>query len=123
MNILPMTDNIAEYLREDGTWQVPPNTTYTSLKNPYSLTIQGNGTTLTNGTYDGSTAKTVNITPGSIGAAASSHTHNYLPLAGGTMNKDATIKIPITNEIYLFIRESSAKYQRKSTTYIAFLQT
>ena len=68
-----------KYLRADGTWAVPPdtNTTYTSLKNPYSLTIQGNGTTLTNGTYDGSAAKTVNITPSSIGAAASNHTHNY----------------------------------------------
>ena len=41
-----------------------------SLKSPYSLTIQGNGTTLTNGTYDGSAAKTVNITPASIGALA-----------------------------------------------------
>lgn len=38
------------------------DTTYTSLKNPYSLTIQKNGTTVTNGTYDGSAAKTVNIT-------------------------------------------------------------
>ena len=33
----------------------------TALKNPYSLTIQGNGTTLTNGVYDGSAAKTINI--------------------------------------------------------------
>lgn len=47
-----------------------------SLKNPNALTIQGNGTTLTNGTYDGSAAKTVNITPSGIGAAASSHTHD-----------------------------------------------
>lgn len=54
-----------------------PWTDYTSLKNPYALTIQGNGTTLTNGTYDGSVAKTVNITPSSIGAATSEHTHNY----------------------------------------------
>lgn len=61
------------------------NTTYSSLKNPYALTIQGNGTTLTNGTYDGSAAKTVNITPSSIGAAATSHTHSYLPLSGGTV--------------------------------------
>ena len=53
------------------------NSTYSSLKNPNALTIQGNGTTLTNGTYDGSAAKTVNITPASIGAAASSHTHDY----------------------------------------------
>ena len=50
----------------------------TSLKNPSALTIQGNGTTLTNGTYDGSAAKTVNITPASIGAAASSH-GNHVP--------------------------------------------
>lgn len=42
----------------------------TSLKNPAALTIQGNGTTLTNGVYDGSAAKTVNITPASIGAAS-----------------------------------------------------
>ena len=33
-----------------------------------TLTIQGNGTTLTNGSYNGSSAKTVNITPGNIGA-------------------------------------------------------
>lgn len=39
-----------------------------ALKNPNSLTIQGNGTTLTNGVYDGSAAKTINITPNSIGA-------------------------------------------------------
>ena len=64
--------------------------TYTSLKNPYDLTIQGNGTTLTNGTYDGSVAKTVNITPSSIGAAASSHTHSYLPLSGGTLTGSVT---------------------------------
>jgi hypothetical protein len=51
------------------------NTTYTSLKNPYSLTIQGNSTTLTNGVYDGSAAKTVNITPASIGAAAAPVTY------------------------------------------------
>lgn len=61
----------------------------TSLKNPYALTIQGNGTTLTNGTYDGSAAKTVNITPASIGAASSSHgTHvsynTTAPLMDGT---------------------------------------
>ena len=38
------------------------DTTYTSLKNPNSLYIQGNGTTAT--TYDGSAAKTLNIKPG-----------------------------------------------------------
>lgn len=39
----------------------------TSLKNPNALTVQFNGTT--NQTYDGSVAKTVNITPAGIGAA------------------------------------------------------
>lgn len=58
------------------------DTTYTSLKNPYSLTIQGNGTTLTNGTYDGSAAKTVNITPASIGA---------LSLSGGSLTGAITV--------------------------------
>ena len=44
------------------------------MKNPNALIIQGNGTTLTNGTYDGSAAKTVNITPASIGALAANGT-------------------------------------------------
>lgn len=63
-----------------------------------ALTIQGNGTTLTNGTYDGSAAKTVNITPGSIGAAASSHTHSYAgsSSAGGPANY---LKAQSSNEI------------------------
>ena len=45
-------------------------------------------------TFNGSAAKTINITPSAIGAAASSHTHSYaasshthsyLPLSGGTL--------------------------------------
>lgn len=43
-------------------------TATTANKVAGTLTIQGNGTTLTNGTYDGSANKTVNITPASIGA-------------------------------------------------------
>ena len=60
-------------------------TEYTILDtyNIKSLTIQFNGTT--NTTYAPNAAKTVNITPAAIGAAASSHTHNYAasPSAGG----------------------------------------
>lgn len=57
----------------------------TSLKNPYALTISLNGTS--QGPYDGSAAKDINITPGSIGAATSGHNHDdrYLKLTGGTM--------------------------------------
>ena len=45
-----------------------------SLKNPYALTISLNGTS--QGPYDGSAAKNINITPGSIGAATSNHNHD-----------------------------------------------
>ena len=45
----------------------------TKLPNPQGLTISLNGTS--QGAYDGSAAKNINITPTSIGAAASSHTH------------------------------------------------
>lgn len=57
----------------------------TSLKNPYALTISLNGTS--QGPYNGSAAKNINITPGSIGAATSGHNHDdrYLKLTGGTM--------------------------------------
>lgn len=48
----------------------------TSLKNPYALTISLNGTS--QGPYDGSAAKNINITPSSIGAAVSNHSHDYL---------------------------------------------
>ena len=70
-------NRVYEFVYDGTDWElvgdINTNTTYTSLKNPYALTIQGNGTTLTNGTYDGSAAKTVNITPSSIGAATASH--------------------------------------------------
>lgn len=63
----------------------------TSLKNPHALTISLNGTS--QGPYDGSAAKNINITPGSIGAATSGHNHDdrYLKLTGGTMNGNARI--------------------------------
>ena len=48
----------------------------TSLKNPHALTISLNGTS--QGPYDGSAAKNINITPGSIGAATSGHKHDHL---------------------------------------------
>lgn len=98
-----------KFLRGDGTWAVPPdtNTTYTALKNPYSLTIQGNGTTLTNGTYDGSSAKTVNITPSSIGAATSDHTHNYLPLSGGQLTGDMTLYVASGNSPSLIFQRGT----------------
>ena len=57
-----------------------------SMKNPNSLTISLNGTS--QGAYDGSAAKSINVTPSSIGAATSGHTHNYAgsSSAGGNAN-------------------------------------
>lgn len=62
-----------------------------ALKNPNSLVIKLNGgaTEGTNMfTYDGSTAKSLSITPSAIGAAASSHTHSYAGSSsvGGSAN-------------------------------------
>ena len=54
------------------------NTTYSSLKNPYSLTIQNNGTTVAS--YDGSTAKTANFT-------------NATASANGLMSKSDKVKL------------------------------
>ena len=45
----------------------------TSMKNPYALSIQLNSGAAY--TYDGAATKNINITPASIGAADSSHTH------------------------------------------------
>ena len=47
----------------------------TTMKNPNALTISLNS--VSQGGYDGSTAKSINITASAIGAAVSSHTHNY----------------------------------------------
>ncbi len=66
-----------------------------SLKNPHALTISLNGTS--QGPYDGSVAKNINITPSSIGAATSGHNHdgryvyNYggIRMDGASVNKNA----------------------------------
>ena len=62
----------------------------TSLKNPHALTISLNGTS--QGPYDGSAAKNINITPGSIGAATSGHNHDgrYVYNYGGTQMDGAS---------------------------------
>lgn len=51
-----------------------------ALKNPNALTISLNGTA--QGAYDGSAAKSFNITAASVGAAASSHSHSISNVSG-----------------------------------------
>ena len=82
--------------QNSGTWQPWKTLAFTtdipsSLKNPYALTISLNGTS--QGPYDGSAAKNINITPSSIGAATSGHNHDgrYVYNYGGTQMDGASI--------------------------------
>lgn len=60
----------------------------TSLKNPSSLTVQGNGTT--SFTYDGSAAKTLNIKPGT-GISVSSDTSGNITITNTSTNTDTKV--------------------------------
>lgn len=70
------------------------DTTYTSLKNPYALTLQCNGTTLD--TYDGSEAKTLNITSSNINAAPKA-TLLYDNVSGDNTSESITLNDDISN--------------------------
>ena len=74
----------------------------TSMKNPNALEIKMNGQNPVS--YDGAAAKSINITPGSIGSytkqevdtkvngkANTNHTHPYLPTSGGTISGNLTV--------------------------------
>lgn len=78
----------------------------TALKSPTAITIQANGTIL--GSYDGSMAKTFNLTYANVGAASAGHnhdsvysklhhTHPYLPLTGGTLTGGLTVNSNVTS--------------------------
>lgn len=73
----PMTATIAGFaadaLKTREAIEETENKIPTTLRNPYSLTIKGNGTTL--GAYNGASAQTFNITPASIGAIAKTLTN------------------------------------------------
>lgn len=89
----------------DDSWEAWKKLAYstdipTSLKNPHALTISLNGTS--QGPYDGSAAKNINITPSSIGAATSGHNHDdrYLKLTGGTMLLGEGLKFHSNNNYF-----------------------
>lgn len=74
-----------------------------SMKNPYALTVSLNGTS--QGAYDGSAAKSINITPTSIGAAAASHgTHvtysTTAPLANGTASVGTAATVSRSDHVH-----------------------
>lgn len=64
-----LSGSTTQYLRGDGTW---------ATVNAGVTGVKGNAET----SYR---TGNVNLTPANIGAAAASHTHNYLPLTGGTL--------------------------------------
>ena len=91
---------ISTRAQNSGTWQSWKTLAFTSdiptsLKNPYALTISLNGTS--QGPYDGSAVKSINITSSSIGAATSGHNHDnkYLKWLGnaGQSNMNAIGRI------------------------------
>lgn len=87
-----VTVNGTKYTQSNGNVTLPNYPT--SLKNPNALTISLNGTS--QGGYDGSAAKSINITPASIGAAAATHTHNYAGAStpGGAANSASKLATP-----------------------------
>ena len=73
-----------------------------SVANSIAIKLNGGATEGTNlFTYNGSAAKTINITPGAIGAATSGHTHNYAGSvsAGGSAN--SAVKLAAARTISL----------------------
>lgn len=70
------------------------------LKTARTLTIGSTGKT-----FDGSADVSWSLSE--IGAAASSHTHSYLPLSGGTLT--GNIKINVSNPAYSFLNSEKTK--------------
>ena len=93
----PAKGSANRYLRSDGTWQVPPDTNTTYTLSSFGITataaelnkLDGVTTTATQLNY--LNTLTGNVQTQLNGKAASSHSHSYLPLAGGTMSANAVI--------------------------------
>ena len=82
-----------------------------SVKTSLTVRLNGGNTEGTNKfTFNGSAAKTINITPGSIGAATSSHTHKYAgsSSAGGAANSANRVPVPVGT--VLFATSSSTTF-------------
>ena len=82
-----------------------------SVKTSLTVRLNSGNTEGTNKfTFNGSAAKTINITPGSIGAATSSHTHKYAgsSSAGGAANSANRVPVPVGT--VLFATSSSTTF-------------
>ena len=85
-------NNVAHAINADSATNATTAVTADKVANPLTIKLNGGTTENTNQfIYDGSAAKSVNITPSGIGAAANSHTHGNITNAGALQTNDITI--------------------------------
>lgn len=96
-----LSGSTTQYLRGDGTW----------------ATVQAGVTGVKGNAETGYRTGNVNLTPANIGAAAASHTHNYLPLGGGTLTGNLSSRqiAPSANNSYT-LGTSSLKWSNVYAT-------
>ena len=113
------------YLRGDGTWATPANTTYSA-----GAGISVSGTTISNagvrsvstGSSNGTISVNTNGTTTDVAVrglgsaaytsstayAAAGHTHSYLPLSGGTLSDNVTVNNAGNRDIGFFVTNSTS---------------
>lgn len=96
-----LSGSTTQYLRGDGTW----------------ATVQAGVTGVKGNAETAYRTGNVNLTPANIGAAAASHTHNYLPLGGGTLTGNLSSRqiAPSANNSYT-LGTSSLKWSNVYAT-------
>lgn len=96
-----LSGSTTQYLRGDGTW----------------ATVQAGVTGVKGNAESSYRTGNVNLTPANIGAAAASHTHNYLPLGGGTLTGNLSSRqiAPSANNSYT-LGTSSLKWSNVYAT-------
>lgn len=96
-----LSGSTTQYLRGDGTW----------------ATVQAGVTGVKGNAETSYRTGNVNLTPANIGAAAASHTHNYLPLEGGTLTGNLSSRqiAPSANNSYT-LGTSSLKWSNVYAT-------
>lgn len=96
-----LSGSTTQYLRGDGTW----------------ATVQAGVTGVKGNAETAYRTGNVNLTPANIGAAAASHTHDYLPLAGGNLTGNLSSRqiAPSANNSYT-LGTSSLKWSNVYAT-------
>lgn len=116
--LLPSSNLSTNYTlgKSDQKWIIYGNLTGNATsadKVNNSLTLQFNGTT--KGTYNGSSAATINITPAGIGAATSSHTHTTSYINSDTSSTVYVLGATTTG--YTSIYRESSVYMTNNVLY------